>query len=324
MNKKITVFGSYVVDLMSRASHLPLPGETVKGNLFKMGPGGKGFNQGVAAYKSGGDMTMVTKLGDDFFGRLALDTMEALGMATDHIFVSQEYQTGTALIMVDEKTSQNAIMVTSGACGHISMEDMSRVADVIASSRYLLLQLETNLEAITEAIRIAASNGVYVVLNPAPVQPIPDSLLQKVDIITPNEVEAQILTGVEIDTGSPALEDQARAAADFFFSKGVSAVIITLGSKGAYVSDQTRSQLIAAPVVSVLDTTGAGDAFNGGLVTALAEGKDIFEAARFACDLAAISVTRMGTAPAMPTRREIEEFRAGTHGEELSMNKKHQ
>lgn len=308
MNQKITVFGSYVVDLMSRAPHLPVPGETVMGSMFRMGPGGKGFNQGVAVHKSGGNMVMVTKIGQDVFGQMALDTMAQLGMDASHILISETVQTGTALILVDENTSQNSILVTSGACGSISDTDLRRVAQCISSSRYLLIQLETNVEAMEMAVKIAYDNNVRVVLNPAPVQPIPDELLQKVDIITPNEVEAQILTGVTIDTKSPQLEAQAQKAADYFFAKGVGAVIITLGSKGVFVSDGKRAEIIAVPEVKVVDTTGAGDAFNGGLVTAMAEGKDIFEAAIFANALASISVTRMGTTPSMPTRQEIDQF----------------
>jgi len=308
MKQKITVFGSYVVDLMSRAPHLPVPGETVMGSMFRMGPGGKGFNQGVAVHKSGGDMVMVTKIGRDVFGQLALDTMNQLGMDTTHILISEEIQTGTALILVDENTSQNSILVTSGACGCISEADLRQVEQCISSSRFLLTQLETNVDAIEQVVEIAHKNQVQIILNPAPVRPITDALLQKVDIITPNEVEARILTGVTIDTKSPRLETQAKKAADYFFAKGVGAVIITLGSKGVFVSNGKRAKILTAPKVKVVDTTGAGDAFNGGLVTAMAEGKDIFEAAAFANALASISVTRMGTAPSMPTRQEIDQF----------------
>ena len=303
MQGHITVFGSFVVDLMSRAPHLPVPGETVKGSMFKMGPGGKGFNQGVAAKKAGANMTMVTKLGQDAFGRIALDTMKSLHMDTDKIFLSSQDGTGTALIMVDENTSQNSIMVTSGACGKITPQDISSIEGSIKNSQFLLTQLETNLDAMEAVVSIAYRSGVKVVLNPAPIQPISDDLLKMVYIITPNEVEAEILTGIPVDG-----EENAKKAAQYFFEKGIKNVVITLGKRGVFVADQYRQKIIPVPKVNVIDTTGAGDAFNGGLVTALAEGKDLWEAAKFANALASIAVTRLGTSPAMPYREEIDQF----------------
>lgn len=303
--EKITVFGSFVVDLMGRAPHLPAPGETVKGNFFKMGPGGKGFNQGVAAHKAGADITLVTKIGPDMLGEIASSTMESLGMERTYLFRSDATGTGTALILVDENTSENEILVTSGACGEIGAAEFEKVKPLISSSRYLLSQLEINLDMIEQAVDFAYENGVCVILNPAPIQPIPDKLLKKVRIVTPNEVEAQILTGIEIDT-----EDSAVRAAEIFFAKGVEQVIITLGKRGVFVHDGKNHRIVPPPVVEAIDTTGAGDAFNGGLVTALAEGKDLWEAAWFANCVAALSTTQLGTAPAMPDRRAVDELAA--------------
>lgn len=303
MRKKITVFGSFVVDLMGRTPHLPVPGETVKGSMFKMGAGGKGFNQGVAAHKAGADVTMVTKLGKDTFGQVALDAMKSLNMDTGKILYSDTVETGAALIMVDEKTSQNEIVVVLGACGTITDEEVESLTDVIQNSEYLLTQLETNVSAVEKIIDIAYQNGVKVILNTAPVQPVSDEILSKVELITPNEVEAQILTGIPVDS-----EKNAGKAADWFFSKGVKNVLITLGSRGVYIATKEKRGMIPAYKVEAVDTTGAGDAFNGGLVAALAEGKSLWEAAAFANALAAIAVQRLGTTPAMPKREEIDVF----------------
>lgn len=180
--KKIIVFGSFVVDLMARTDTLPTPGETVKGNLFRLGPGGKGFNQCVAAYKAGANATMITKLGKDTFARVAMDTMKQLGMNTSCLLETGSAETGAALILVDEKTSQNEIVVVPGACETINREDIAKVEDKIAEADYLLTQLETNLDAVEYTVDIANRHGVKVILNPAPAQLISNKLLSKVDI----------------------------------------------------------------------------------------------------------------------------------------------
>ncbi|MGO5053518.1 ribokinase [Lachnospiraceae bacterium LCP25S3_G4] len=303
MSKKVTVFGSFVVDLMGRTPHLPVPGETVKGSMFKMGPGGKGFNQGVAAHKAGANVTMITKLGKDAFANVALDAMKELQMSSERVFISDSAETGVALIMVDEHTSQNEIVVILGACNTISDREVESITDVIAESEYLLTQLETNVSSVEKVIDIAYKNGVKVILNTAPIQPISDEILAKVELITPNEVEAELLTGICIDS-----EEHAGLAADWFFQKGVKNVLITLGGRGVYIATPTRRGIIPAYQVKAIDTTGAGDAFNGGLVAALSEGKDLWESAVFANALAAIAVQRLGTTPSMPTRAEIDAF----------------
>lgn len=300
---KVTVFGSFVVDLMGRTPHLPVPGETVKGSMFKMGPGGKGFNQGVAAHKAGADVTMVTKLGKDSFANVALDAMKELNMKQDYVFVTEEAETGCALILVDENTSQNEIVVLLGACNTITDDEVDSLTNILKDSEYLLTQLETNISATNRVIDIAHKNHTKVILNTAPVQPIEDEVLKKVYLITPNEVEAEILTGIPVDS-----KENADKAADWFFEKGVENVLITLGGRGVYIATDEKRAIIPAYHVEAIDTTGAGDAFNGGLVAALAEGKNLWEAAAFAKALAAIAVQRLGTTPAMPTREEIEQF----------------
>lgn len=300
---KVTVFGSFVVDLMGRTPHLPVPGETVKGSMFKMGPGGKGFNQGVAAHKAGADVTMVTKLGKDSFANVALDAMKELNMKQDYVFVTEEAETGCALILVDENTSQNEIVVLLGACNTITDDEVDSLTNTLKDSEYLLTQLETNVSATNRVIDIAHKNHTKVILNTAPVQPIEDEVLKKVYLITPNEVEAEILTGIPVDS-----KENADKAADWFFEKGVENVLITLGGRGVYIATNEKREISPAYHVEAIDTTGAGDAFNGGLVAALAEGKNLWEAAAFANALAAIAVQRLGTTPAMPTREEIEQF----------------
>lgn len=303
MSSKVTVFGSFVVDLMARTPHLPVPAETVKGSFFKMGAGGKGFNQGVAAHKAGADVTMITKLGRDSFANVALDVMDELGMKKDHIFFNDEDATGIALILVDEKTSQNEIVIVPGACATITKEDTDSIEDVIKESEYVLLQLEVNEDANERVVDCAYKYGTKVILNTAPYSPVSDEVLSKVYMVTPNEVEAEEMTGIKID----GLE-AAKKAAEVFRSKGVKKVVITLGSRGVFISADGREEIVPCFKVDALDTTGAGDAFNGAFLTALAEGKDEWEAARFANALAAISVTRIGTTPAMPTREEVDAF----------------
>ncbi|MEG0216337.1 MAG: ribokinase, partial [Hungatella sp.] len=280
-----------------------VPGETVKGSLFQIGAGGKGFNQCVAAKKVGGNVVMITKIGRDPFGTIAIDMMKSLDMDISHILYSEDTSTGAALIMVDENTSQNEIVVIPGSCETITSEEVQKNAAVIRESEYLLVQLEINLDALKEAILIAHEAGVKVVLNPAPMQELEDELLRMVDIITPNEVEAESLTGICIDS-----EAAAEAAAKQFFQKGVKQVVITLGGRGVFVATREKHVMFPPFKVEVQDTTGAGDAFNGGFVAALAEGQDIWEAAKFASAVAGMSVTRRGTSAAMPTRAEVEQL----------------
>ncbi len=305
MKKKVTVFGSFVVDLMARTPHLPAPAETVKGSFFRQGAGGKGFNQGIAAHKAGGNVVMITKLGTDPMGKVATDTMDDVGLSKEHLFYNPKVATGVALILVDEGIGQNEIVIVPGACATVTDEDIAKVADEIKTSEYLLVQLEVNQDANEKVVRLAKEAGVRVIINTAPYQPMSDDFLRGAYLVTPNEVEAEELTGIAVND----LESADRAA-EVFFGKGVENVLITLGSRGVYLNTDGRSQIIPAYRVDAVDTTGAGDAFNGGLLTALSEGKTLLEAARFAQALAALSVQRMGATPSMPTRAEIDAFSA--------------
>ena len=305
MKEKVTVFGSFAVDLVARTPHLPVPGETVKGSSFRQSAGGKGFNQGIAAHKAGGDVAMVTKLGRDSLANVALAEMDAVGMPKDYLFYSDEAATGTSLILVNEQTSQNEIVIVPGACATITAADIASVEQRIRASAYLLLQLEINQDANEAVAALAKESGVKVILNTAPYQPVSDEFLRGTWLVTPNEVEAEELTGIAVND----LESADRAAA-VLFDRGVQNVLITLGGRGVYLNTDGHSEIIPAYHVKAVDTTGAGDAFNGGLLTALSEGKSLHEAAVFANALAALSVQHPGASPSMPTRPEIDAFLA--------------
>jgi ribokinase len=303
--KKIIVFGSYVTDLTSHSPQLPVPGETLKGISFKNGPGGKGSNQAVAANRAGADVLLITKLGEDVFGEMAKDFYVSENMMIDGIFTDKEYSTGCALIMVGDDTAQNLIVVIPGACEHFSKEDLKVSRKYIDEADILLTQLETNYEASSEMLRYAKSKGCLTVLNPAPSQTLDDEILSNVDIITPNETEATILTKIIVDDKP----ENARAAAERFMERGVKKVIITLGANGVYGTDG-REELFwpAKAPAPVVDTTGAGDAFNGGFVAGLSFGYDFFEAIRYGSVIGGLAVTRFGTAPAMPYSKEIAKY----------------
>lgn len=300
METKSLVLGSFVVDLMARTSHLPVPGETVKGSGFQMGPGGKGFNQAVAAHKAGADVTLATKLGKDGFADIALSLMNELGMRQDYVFRSCSQNTGCALIMVGEDTSQNEIVVVPGAGLNFNSEEVNLLKSVIEESKYLLMQLEINMDAMMLAAAYALKHKTKVILNPAPAADIPEKLWSMLDMVIPNEVEAEYYTQIPVRT-----EEDAAKAADWFHGKGVKHVVITLAERGAYLSGGGYRRFIPAFCVDAVDTTGAGDAFCGGLLTALSEGLELPAAVCFANATAALSVKKTGTAPSMPERDEI-------------------
>lgn len=300
---KAAVVGSFVVDLMARAPHLPAPGETVCGSLFRMGPGGKGSNQAIAARRAGCEVLFSTKLGRDPFSRTAELAFRENGLSEDYIFTTEEAPTGVALISVDDTTGQNSIVVVLGACETFGEADLARLAPALEGCAYLLLQLEINLDAVERLAELAVSRGVRVILNPAPVCRLPDTLYPRLDLITPNEVEASQLTGLPCRT-----PHDCDAIAEVFFRRGVSNVIITRGGQGLYLNDGSGGALLENYPVPAVDTTGAGDAFNGGLLAGLSCGKGLYEAAAFGNVVSNLAVTRLGTAPAMPYLEDIEAF----------------
>ena len=300
---KIIVFGSFNADLAGRATRLPRPGETLFGTTFAIGPGGKGSNQCIAARRAGGDVYMVAKLGRDIFADIALGLYRAEGVNCEHIFRDENNPTGTALILVDETTSQNSILVYLGANGNITSEDIRSALPAIADADILLTQLENNLDAILSVISAAHLGGTRVVLNPAPARELPRGLYPMLDLITPNESEAEILTGIPSDS-----DENIRKSAGVLLGRGVKNVVITLGARGLFASDGGEERFIKALSLDtpLVDTTGAGDCFAGALCVALSEKKSLFEACMFASTAAALACRKAGAAAAMPERKDID------------------
>ncbi len=303
MAGKIVILGVFVADTAYRADRAPRMGETILGNSFALGPGGKGSNQAVAAARLGADVTFLSKLGRDPFADMALKTWADAGVKP-MVTQSDESYTGAAYIFVEEATGDNAIIICPGVAATISTSDIEANADLIRSATAFMTQLEQPLDAAVRALEIASEAGVCTILNPAPANSLADRMLALCDYVTPNETETAALTGVEVTS-----VDDARRAAEVFLSKGVGTAVITLGERGALFHSARQSELVpsfnAGPVV---ETTGAGDAFNGGFATAIARGDDPVDAVRFGCATAGISVTRPGTAPSMPTLAEVEEL----------------
>lgn len=300
--RKIVVFGSYITDLTARVTHFPKAGETVFGSSFRYGPGGKGSNQAVAAKRAGADVVFITRVGKDFFGQYAEEFYASERMDFSHFIVDPENATGAALIMVDENSSQNEIVVIPGACTHFSSEELAGLDTVLDEAAVLVTQLETNMDAVEWMMAAAHRKGVLTLLNPAPAMELSDELLSNTDIIVPNETEATLISGLALDADC----GNAAAVAERLRGRGVSRVIITLGKNGFFATDGKRELLeLATDYYPVVDTTGAGDAFIGSFSAALAKGFDFFEAARYANVASSIAVSRMGTAPAMAMEEEI-------------------
>lgn len=303
MTSKIVVVGSSNTDMILQSTRLPRPGETILGGRFSMAPGGKGANQAVAAARAGGDVTFLARVGDDLFGRQALEGFRQDGIDVGHVICDDKSPSGVALIFVDDE-GENSIGVASGANGELSIADIDVAKPVIASADIVLMQLETPLETIHHAATVASAAGVPVILNPAPAQPLSDDLLRCIAILTPNESEAELLTGIQVSDVSSAMK-----AAESLLAKGVKTVIITLGAKGAVVvGSQFRRHVPAFSVAEIVDTTGAGDVFNGSLAVALADGKTLNDAVRFACAAAGLSATKLGAQPSAPTRKNIKQL----------------
>jgi len=300
--KRIVVVGSSNTDMVIKTPSIPRPGETVLGGEFFIAAGGKGANQAVAAARAGGDVFFIARVGDDLFGKQAVDGFIRDGIHVEHIARDKDAPSGVALIFV-APDGENSIAVAPGANSRLAADDIRRASQVIASANALLLQLETPLEAVAEAAAIASSAGVPVILNPAPAQPLSDELLSRITYLTPNETEAELLTKITI-----VKKTDLDRAADFLLSKGVQAVLITLGPKGVYSVTPEKRQMVPAFRVQAVDTTGAGDAFNGALAVALAEGRPLLDAVRFACAAAALATTKMGAQPSLPYRHEIDKL----------------
>ncbi len=297
MVAKIVIVGSFNTDLTTYMEKMPRPGETVNGRRFVTGAGGKGSNQAVAAARSGASVTFVGRVGRDAFGELAMNTWKAEGIDTAFVTQDADHATGVAPIFVDD-TGENMIVVALGANLAIDRGDVDRAEAVIAAADVLIVQLEIVPEISGYALQVARRHGVRTVLNPAPAVPLPPEILAHADYITPNETELQTLVGSD--------STDYEAAARSLITREGQTVVVTLGSQGAMWVKQQGSGRIPAYPVDVVDTTGAGDAFNGGLAVGLAEGRSLEEAIAFANATAALCVTRPGTAPSMPGRSEVD------------------
>jgi ribokinase len=298
----ITVIGSSNTDMIIKVPRIPGPKEVVLGGKFSTAPGGKGANQAVAAARAGGKVTFVARVGEDIFGEQALRGFKEEGINTDFIVKDKDAPSGIAEIFVAEG-GENCTAVASGANLNLSVYDITTAKEAILASDILLMQLEIPLKTVQYAAKFAYDNGIRVILNPAPGQPLPIDLLKIVTILTPNEAEAEMLTGIKVED-----EGSAEDAGRILISKGVNKVIITIGRKGALILDSSGSELVGGFKVHAVDTTAAGDIFNGALAVALAEKKNIWEAVRFANAAAALSVTRLGAQPSAPNRNDILEF----------------
>ncbi len=303
MTARVVVLGSSNTDMVVGVPHIPSVGETVLGSDMLVAAGGKGANQAVAAARLGAHVTFLGAVGDDDLGSKAVRGLGGEHIDTEHVRVVEGVPSGVALITVDTQ-GRNAIAVAPGANSRLSPEDVRSAQALIEESAVMLVQLEIPIDAVHEGLRVARAAGCRTVLNPAPVpaEGLQAEILRLVDVLTPNEGEASALVGMQGEASDLAQE---------LLNRGVGAVVVTLGERGALVATPERQQTVPAHRVNVLDTTAAGDAFNGGLAVALAEGRDLFEAASFASAVAALSVTKRGAQPSMSTRDEVDRLLSG-------------
>ena len=308
-NPKVVVVGSFNMDLVVQAGRRPETGETLMGKEFGMFIGGKGSNQAIAAARLGANVTMIGRLGTDLFGDTLMATHTEEGICTNNVVRDTEAGTGVASILIDAD-GDNSIVLVPQANMRLTVADIERASESIAAADVLLLQLEVPISASQRAAEIAKSNGATVVLNPAPAQELPDGFLAQVDILTPNEVETESLSGVRVSTTTDA-----ERAAKVLLDKGLSAVILTLGERGALLLTSDLTQQVPAYSVEVVDTTAAGDAFCGALATALARGDNLVDAVAFANAAGALAVTVLGAAPSMPTAAQVKAFGEGSNDE---------
>tara|TARA_Y100001970_G_C14167475_1_gene822161 strand:- start:386 stop:1300 length:915 start_codon:yes stop_codon:yes gene_type:complete len=302
--KSLSILGIFVADL-SFFGKIPTKGETVLGDDFVVGPGGKGSNQAVAAGKAGADVNFISKIGKDNYGAMAKKIYSETNVKTENLFVAETKSTGVAAILLNKETGDNAISVVPGAAGELTIEDINKAEDTIKNSSFFLTQLETPLETTIHALKIAKRNNVTTILNPAPAAKLDKDIFPLIDYFTPNETEASFYVNKEISN-----ENDAKDSSKDLLDLGIKNVVITLGEKGVYFENKDENFFVPALNLEgkVVDTSGAGDAFNGAFAAALCENKDIKEALVFANTFAGISTTKIGTANSMPTRDEIDKL----------------
>ena len=302
MKNKVVVVGSYNTDLTIKISRIPHPGETIIGGIFSEGGGGKGANQAVAAARAGADVSFIARVGNDMLGNEGIQRLNKERIDTRYIFLDNDFPTGVAFIVVDEH-GENSIVVASGSNARLSPEDIDCAQKEISSAGVLLVQLESPIDAIRTAIKKAHEKDTIVILNPAPAQMLEPNFLQEIDIITPNRVEAEMITGIKVTD-----EESLRSIVKKFFQYGIRNVFITLGSNGIFAGFSSTMKFIPAFKVCPVDSTGAGDVFSGSLAAFISDGIPLEKAAKMAVASASISVTRMGAQSSAPYRMEIENF----------------
>ena len=303
MAAKIVVVGSFNTDLVSYMQRMPRPGETVHGDTFMTGAGGKGSNQAVAAARLGADVTFIGRLGKDVFANLAYEIWDAEGINSDYVVQDQDTATGVAPIFVDS-AGENMIVVVLGANSRVQSSDINAARERIAAADVLVVQLEINTDMVTYALQVAKELGIRTILNPAPAAPIPPETIQLADYLTPNETELESLSGGPVS--------DVVAAARSLMTREEQTVVVTLGAQGAQVVSRDQTDLLPTFEVDVVDTTGAGDAFNAALAVGLAEGKSLEDAVRFANATAALCVTKAGAAGSAPRRAEVDAILAAS------------
>jgi ribokinase len=298
-SKKIVVVGSCNTDMVIKTDRLPIPGETILGGTFFMNPGGKGANQAVAAARMGGKVTLISKTGNDVFGKQSVMLYNSENINTDFVFSDPNQPSGVALITVDSY-GENCIVVASGANASLSPSDINKASKEIESSDLVLMQLEIPIDTVEYVAEIANKKGIKVILNPAPARALSDKLLKCLYIIIPNKSEAEILSGIKVTD-----YETARQAADIISARGVDNVVITLGAQGALIKELDQYHYVEAHKVDAVDTTAAGDSFCGTVCVGLSEGRSILDAVKLAAKAAALTVTRMGAQSSIPYRSEL-------------------
>ena len=297
----ISVLGIFVADIIFSGKKIPSVGETIMGDSYNVGPGGKGCNQAIAIARLGGKVSFISKLGKDDYGKLALDTLKKNRIDTSQIIEREELQTGVAGIMVDKSTGKNAINVITGAPSTLTNEDIKDKIEIIKKSKIFLTQLEIPKEVTLNCLKIAKENNVLTILNPAPASSLSKDFFNYIDYFTPNETEAEFYTGIKITN-----QNKAKLASEKLLNLGIKKVIITLGEKGLFYSDGKEDIFLKATLVKAIDTTGAGDAFNGGLAFALSQNKSIKKALNLANQVAGLSTTKLGAGNSMPTLSNLD------------------
>ncbi len=299
---KVVVVGSFITDLAVYTPRFPVDGETVPGNSLKVGPGGKGSNQATAAKRAGADVVMITKLGDDDFAQIARNHYTRENMTQKYVYEEKGGETGSAVIEIHAESAQNRIIVVKAANDHLTPEEIDAAEAEIADCDIILFQLEANYDAIKRAMELAKKHGKPIVMNPAPAQEVPEGFFDGVYLFTPNETEAEYYSGIKVVD-----EESAYAAGKKLIEMfGVTYVLITLGKRGAALIGKDVTVTVPTTDLKPVDTTGAGDAFNGAMCCALGEGRDMIDAIKFSNCVASIAVTRKGSSPAMPYRDEVD------------------